>query len=99
MPPQRICEALTTGPMKNMAEDLSDADKPLLAEFTGRKLDFSDFGDARNMKNVCTVIRPCANLAAPSWNSWGDFGATCPILDRNLPATPAYPPRRRCGSN
>jgi len=74
MPPERIYEAITTGPMKAMAEDLSDADKRLLAEFMGgRKLDTSDVGDARNMKNICASNPPVRNLDAPSWNGWGDL--------------------------
>src|SRR5689334_5602391 len=45
MPPERIYEAITTGPMKGMAQDLTDAEKRLLAEFMGgRKLDLSDVG-------------------------------------------------------
>jgi polyvinyl alcohol dehydrogenase (cytochrome) len=72
MPPERIYEAITTGPMKEMAKDLTDAEKRLLAEFMGgRKLDTSDVGDARNMKNVCTSNPPVRSLDAPSWNGWG----------------------------
>ena len=77
MPPERIYEAITTGPMRMMAQDLSDAEKRLLAEFMGgRKLDTSATGDARNMKNVCTSNPPVRNLDGPSWNGWGDLSNT-----------------------
>jgi polyvinyl alcohol dehydrogenase (cytochrome) len=77
MPPERIYEAITTGPMKNMAAKLTDAEKRLLAEFMGgRKLDTSDVGDARNMRNVCSTHPPVRDLAAPSWNGWSDNSNT-----------------------
>jgi polyvinyl alcohol dehydrogenase (cytochrome) len=71
MPPERIYEAITTGSMKLMAESLSDADKRLLAEFMGgRKLDTSDAGDVRNMKNRCATSPSALSLNGPSWNGW-----------------------------
>jgi polyvinyl alcohol dehydrogenase (cytochrome) len=77
MPPERIYEAITTGPMKEMAKELSDADKRLLAEFMGgRKLDLSEAGDARHMTNACAANPPLRNLDAPSWNGWGDLSNT-----------------------
>jgi polyvinyl alcohol dehydrogenase (cytochrome) len=77
MPPERIYEAITTGPMRNMAEKLSDSDKRLLAEFMGgRKLDASDAGDAKHMPNRCAQDRPVKDLKAPLWNGWGDLSNT-----------------------
>ena len=77
MPPERIYEAITTGPMKDMAEKLSDADKRLLAEFVGGgKLDESDAGDAKHMPNRCARNPPVTNLNAPLWNGWGDLSNT-----------------------
>lgn len=77
MPPERIYEAITTGPMKTMAQDLSDAEKRLLAEFMGgRKLDAADVGDAKSMKNLCATHPPVRSLDAPSWNGWGDLSNT-----------------------
>jgi len=74
MPPERIYEAITTGPMKDMAEKLSDADKRLLAEFVGGgKLDESDAGDAKHMPNRCARNPPVTNLNAPLWNGWATF--------------------------
>jgi polyvinyl alcohol dehydrogenase (cytochrome) len=77
MSPERIYEAITTGPMKNMAANLADADKVLLAEFMGgRKLDSSNVGDAKSMPNVCTNHPPVRDLTAPAWNGWGDNSNT-----------------------
>jgi polyvinyl alcohol dehydrogenase (cytochrome) len=77
MPPERIYEAITTGPMKTMAEKLSDSDRRLLAEFMGgRKLDLSDAGDAKHMPNRCAQNQPVKDLNAPLWNGWGDLSNT-----------------------
>jgi polyvinyl alcohol dehydrogenase (cytochrome) len=77
MPPERIYEAVTTGAMKNMAGNLSDSDKRLLAEFMGgRKLDASDAGAAKHMPNLCAQNPPVRNMNAPLWNGWGDLSNT-----------------------
>ena len=77
MTPEHIYEVITTGPMKNMAAQLSEDEKRLLAEYMGgRKLDKSDAGDAKNMPNVCATHPPVKDLAAPSWNGWGDLSNT-----------------------
>jgi polyvinyl alcohol dehydrogenase (cytochrome) len=77
MPPERIYEAITTGPMKTMAAKLTDDEKRLLAEYMGgRKLDRSDAGDAKNMPNVCPAHPPVKNMNAPAWNGWGDLSNT-----------------------
>jgi polyvinyl alcohol dehydrogenase (cytochrome) len=77
MPPERIYEAITTGPMKTMAEKLSDDDKRLLAEYMGgRKLDRADVGDMKNMPNACSSHPPVKDMNAPSWNGWGDLSNT-----------------------
>ena len=77
MPPERIYEAITTGPMKNMAAKLTEDEKRLLAEYMGgRKLDRSDAGDARNMPNVCARHPPVKDISAPAWNGWGDLSNT-----------------------
>jgi len=77
MPPERIYEAITTGPMKTMAAALTDDDKRLLAEYMGgRKLDLSDVGDAKNMPNVCPTHPPVKDMDAPAWNGWGDISNT-----------------------
>ena len=77
MPPERIYEAITTGPMKTMAARLTDDEKRLLAEYMGgRKLDLSDVGDAKNMPNVCPTHPPVKDMNAPAWNGWGDLSNT-----------------------
>src|SRR5262249_8525397 len=77
MPPERIYEALTTGPMKNMAEKLSDDEKRLLAEYMGgRKIDKAEVGDAKNMPNRCATHPPVQAMNAPAWNGWGDLSNT-----------------------
>lgn len=53
MPPERIYEAITTGPMKNMAEKLSDSDKRLLAEFMGAR---SWTYPMRAMRSICRIV-------------------------------------------
>jgi polyvinyl alcohol dehydrogenase (cytochrome) len=77
MHPERIFEAITTGPMKSMAASLSDDDKRLLAEYMGgRKLDNGEAGDAKHMPNVCAAHPPAKDLNAPAWNGWGDLQNT-----------------------
>src|SRR5258708_838201 len=77
MPPERIYEAITTGPMKTMAAKLTDAEKVLLSEYMGgRKIDKADVGDAKNMPNVCASHPPVRDLNAPSWNGWSDLSNT-----------------------
>ena len=74
MPPERIYEIITTGSMKENAAALTDANKRLLAEFMGgRKLDKDDAGDMKNMPDACAAHPPVKDLAAPSWNGWGDL--------------------------
>ena len=77
MPPERIYEAITTGPMKTMAEKLSDDEKRLLAEYMGgRRIDKSDVGDIKNMPNACATHPPVKDMNAPAWNGWGDLSNT-----------------------
>ncbi len=74
MSPQKIYDALTTGPMKVQGQALSDQEKRLLAEFMGGStpIGLGDAGEAKNMPNRCA-----SNPALPdpssgaSWNGWG----------------------------
>src|ERR1700674_5593748 len=70
MTPEKIYEAITTGPMKEYAKDLSDADKRYIAEFVaGRRLGTGQSADAAAMPNRCASPTPVRELAAaPSWN-------------------------------
>src|SRR5689334_10518567 len=67
MSPEHIYDVITTGPMKNMAANLTDDEKRQLAEYMGgRKLDTRDAGDARNMPNACAAHPPVTDLGTPS---------------------------------
>jgi polyvinyl alcohol dehydrogenase (cytochrome) len=72
MTPERILESLTTGTMRTQAENVSDIDRQLIAEWLGgRKLDLGLVGSAEKMPNVCSVHPPVRDLGAPAWNGWG----------------------------
>ena len=72
MPPEHVYEVMVTGSMKQMAAQLSDEDRRLIAEFVGgRKLDFSEVGSAANMPNRCASDSPVTTLDVPSWTGWG----------------------------
>jgi polyvinyl alcohol dehydrogenase (cytochrome) len=73
MPPEKIYEALTTGPMKGQGASLSDDQKRMVATFmSGRPLGSLQEGDAKQMPNSCTSNPPLADPAAgPAWNGWG----------------------------
>ena len=70
--PEKIYEALTTGPMKVQGQSLADDQKRMLAVFmSGRTFGSAEQGDAKNMPNHCEANPP---LADPSdgarWNGW-----------------------------
>jgi len=71
--PERVVEALTTGPMQAQAQGMSDAAKRAMAEFiTGRPVGSAKSGAASAMPNRCEA-KPIGNLlAGPSWNGWGN---------------------------
>jgi len=73
MTPERVVEALTTGPMQAQAQGMSDAAKRAMAEFiTGRPVGTAKSGAASAMPNRCEA-KPIGNLlAGPSWNGWGN---------------------------
>jgi polyvinyl alcohol dehydrogenase (cytochrome) len=73
MSPEKIYDALVSGLMQTQAQDLSDAQKRILAEFmSGRPLGSARQGDAQAMPNRC-VSNP--DLQDPTrgaaWNGWG----------------------------
>src|SRR5579863_2935128 len=54
MAPERIYEALTTGPMKPQGDQLTDDQRKMLATFlSGRPLGSLQQGDAKDMPNHC----------------------------------------------
>jgi len=79
MTPERIYQALTTGDMVTMTQDLTDKQKRDIAEWLGgRKLGSTESGDAAKMTNRCSSNPPLRDLTtAPSWNGWSpDFNTT-----------------------
>jgi polyvinyl alcohol dehydrogenase (cytochrome) len=72
MTPERIYEALTTGPMKPQGDQLTDDQRKMLATFlSGRPLGSLKAGDAKDMPNHCPSNPPLADPASASeWNGW-----------------------------
>jgi polyvinyl alcohol dehydrogenase (cytochrome) len=73
MTPERIYDALTTGPMKPQGDSLTDMQKKMLATFlSARPLGSMKEGDAKDMPNHCASNPPLADPSAgPAWNGWG----------------------------
>jgi polyvinyl alcohol dehydrogenase (cytochrome) len=72
MTPEKIYEALTTGPMKPQGDQLTDDQRKMLATFlSGRPLGSLKQGDAKDMPNHCASDPPLADPASgPAWNGW-----------------------------
>ena len=71
MGPDRVYEALTTGPMKAVGDTLSDAERKMVsAAVGGRILGSAGAGEARDMPNRCKS-NPPVRLTGPAWNGWG----------------------------
>src|SRR5580658_7146045 len=65
LPPEKIYEALTTGPMKTQGSSLSDDQKKMLAVFmSGRTFGSAQQGDAKGMPNHCEVNPPMSDPSA-----------------------------------
>ncbi len=71
--PETIYSAITTGAMATAAQQLSAADKKVLAAYLGgRPLDLADAGSATRMRNHCEANAPIENISStPAWNGWG----------------------------
>ncbi len=71
--PERIYEALTTGPMKDVVKDLTDEQKRRASEsISGRLLGSAASGEAALMPNHCAANPPLVDPATtPGWNGWG----------------------------
>lgn len=80
MTPEKIYEALTTGPMAVVVGDtMTDMEKRRVAEaVTGRLIGSTGAGAAKAMPNHCPNNPPMADPASgPAWNGWGaDVGNT-----------------------
>ncbi len=72
MTPEKIYEALTTGPMKPQGDALTEDQRKMLATFlSGRPLGSLQVGDAKDMPNQCASNPPLADPSAgPEWNGW-----------------------------
>ena len=70
--PEKIYEALTTGPMKVQGQSLADDQKRMLAIFmSGRTFGSAEQGDAKSMPNHCEANPPMsAPSGSPEWNGW-----------------------------
>jgi polyvinyl alcohol dehydrogenase (cytochrome) len=70
--PEKIYEALTTGPMKVQGQSLADDQKRMLAVFmSGRTFGSAEQGDAKSMPNHCEANPPMsAPSGGPEWNGW-----------------------------
>jgi polyvinyl alcohol dehydrogenase (cytochrome) len=71
--PERIYEALTTGPMKSVGDALSDDQRHLVSQaLAGRPFGSESAGDAAAMPNRCANNPPLPEpSSAPQWNGWG----------------------------
>ena len=81
--PEAIYAALTTGVMVQQAQNLTNDEKRMVAEFFGgRPLGSADAGDAKNMTNHCAANPAMGDPAAgPSWNGWGNGLANARFQD------------------
>jgi polyvinyl alcohol dehydrogenase (cytochrome) len=76
MTPEKIYEALTTGPMKPQGDQLTDDQRKMLATFlSGRPLGSLKQGDAKDMPNHCASNPPLADPSrGAEWNGWSPDG-------------------------
>lgn len=70
--PEKIYEALTSGPMKTQGASLADEQKRMLAVFmSGRTFGSAAQGDAKSMPNHCEANPPITDPGADAaWNGW-----------------------------
>ena len=71
MGPERVYEALTTGPMKAVGDTLTETERKMVsASVGGRILGSAGAGEAQDMPNRCKT-NPPVRLGGPAWNGWG----------------------------
>lgn len=72
LPPEKIYEALTSGPMKVQGSSLTDDQRRMVAVFmSGRTFGSEAQGDAKNMPNHCEANPPIGDLTdSARWNGW-----------------------------
>lgn len=68
--PEKIYDALTTGPMKSVGDKLTDTQRKLVADaVSGRNIGSTAKGDAKDMPNQCPANPPMSDPSAgPQWN-------------------------------
>jgi len=72
LPPEKIYEALTSGPMKAQGSSLTDDQRRMVAVFmSGRTFGSAVQGDAKNMPNHCEANPPISDPTdGARWNGW-----------------------------
>ncbi len=72
MAPEKIYEALTTGPMKTQGSALTEDQRKMVAVFmSGKTFGAAAQGDAKDMPNHCEANPPMSDPAAGTrWNGW-----------------------------
>ncbi|HTW64205.1 MAG TPA: PQQ-binding-like beta-propeller repeat protein [Bryobacteraceae bacterium] len=70
--PEKIYEALTTGPMKVQGSALTEDQRRMVAVFmSGRTFGSAQQGDAKDMPNRCEANPPMSDPSAgPEWSGW-----------------------------
>jgi polyvinyl alcohol dehydrogenase (cytochrome) len=72
MTPEAIYRAMTSGPMRQQAANLTETTRRSIAEYlTGSRLNLAQFADAKQMPNRCPASSRLADPAgSPAWNGW-----------------------------
>jgi polyvinyl alcohol dehydrogenase (cytochrome) len=96
LPPEEILNALTIGSMSGLAQNLSDAEKRLIAEsLSAQPSGTGANGDANSMSNRCSSNPPLADPSAgPIWNGWGADSANTRFQNAKDAGIPADQVRR-----
>ena len=94
--PEKIYEALTTGPMKPQGDELTEDQRKMLATFlSGRPLGSLREGDAKDMPNQCASNPPLGDPSkGPEWNGWSPDVINSRFQDaKDAGLTPAQVPQ------
>ena len=72
LPPEKIYDALTNGPMKAQGSSLSDDQRRMVAVFmSGKTFGSAEQGDSKTMPNHCEANPPMSDPAGGArWNGW-----------------------------
>jgi len=94
--PEKIYEALTTGPMKPQGDELTEDQRKMLATFlSGRPLGSLREGDAKDMPNQCASNPRLGDPSkGPEWNGWSPDVINSRFQDaKDAGLTPAQVPQ------